>query len=80
VAWRHQSQPRCPRCDARHDGGPVHRLLPQHRYVCTRHRYWIGPPDAGQSATALDHPELVDVVSAQRRHLRLVRRQGAGAA
>ena len=27
-AWRHQPQPRCPRCDARHDGGPVTRLLP----------------------------------------------------
>jgi len=34
-AWRHQPQPRCPRCDARHDGGPVTRLLPHHRYVCT---------------------------------------------
>jgi TniQ len=25
-AWRHQPQPLCPRCDARHDGGPVTRL------------------------------------------------------
>ena len=32
-AWRHQPQPGCPRCDARHDGGPVTRLLPHHRYV-----------------------------------------------
>ena len=47
-AWRYQPQPRCARCDARHDGGPVTRLLPHHRYVCTRHRYWTGPPDAGQ--------------------------------
>src|SRR4051794_24099099 len=23
TAWRHQPQPGCPRCDARHDGGPV---------------------------------------------------------
>ncbi|MGO9500165.1 MAG: hypothetical protein ACLPUO_00940 [Streptosporangiaceae bacterium] len=37
-----------PRCDARHDGGPVARLLPRYHYVCTRHRYWIGPPDVGQ--------------------------------
>jgi putative transposase len=48
TAWRHQPQPLCPRCDARHDGGPVTRLLPHHRYVCTRHWYWTGPPDAGQ--------------------------------
>jgi len=37
-AWRHQPQPGCPRCDARHDGGPVTRLLPHQRYVCTRQR------------------------------------------
>lgn len=79
VAWRHQPQPRCPRCDARHDGGPVQRLLPHHRYVCTRHRYWIGPPDAGQPATPLSNPDLQDVVSAQRRHTRLVRLYGAAA-
>jgi hypothetical protein len=24
------------------------RLLPHCHYVCTRHRYWIGPPDVGQ--------------------------------
>jgi hypothetical protein len=46
-----------------------------HRYVCTRHRYWIGPPDAGQSATPLE-AELHDLVRAQRRHLRLLRRYG----
>jgi hypothetical protein len=77
-AWRHQPQPRCPRCDARHDGGPVTRLLPHHHYVCTRHRYWIGPPDAGQPATALG-PELADIISAQSRHLRLLRRHGTAA-
>jgi hypothetical protein len=79
AAWRHQPQPRCPRCDARHDGGPVQRLLPHHRYVCTRHRYWIGPPDTGQSATSLGS-DLDDIVRAQRRHLRLVRRHGTAAA
>ena len=78
-AWRHQPQPGCPRCDARHDGGPVTRLLPHHRYVCTRHRYWIGPPDAGQPATPLG-PELGGIVHAQRRHLRLLRRYGTAAA
>jgi hypothetical protein len=74
--WRHQPQPRCPRCDARHDGGPVLRLLPHHRYVCQRHRYWIGPPDAGQPAAALD-PEVGDIVRAQWHHVRLLRRYGA---
>ena len=76
TAWRHQSQPRCPRCDARHDGGPVARVLPHHRYVCTPHRHWIGPPDAGQPAAPLDSPELHDVIRAQRRHLHLLRRHG----
>ena len=80
VAWRHQPQPRCPRCDARHDGGPVQRLLPHHRYVCTRHRYWIGPPDAGQPASPLSDPDLHDVIRAQRRHTQLVRRYGSVAA
>lgn len=79
TAWRHQTQPGCPRCDARHEGGQVTRLLPHHRYVCTRHSYWIGPPDAGQPATPLGW-QLADIVSAQRRHLRLVRRHGFASA
>ena len=77
-AWRHQPQPGCLRCDARHEGGPVTRLLPHHRYVCTRHRYWIGPPDAGQAATPLG-PELAGIIQAQRRHVRLLRRYGTAA-
>jgi len=77
-AWRHQPQPGCPRCDARHDGGPVTRLLPHHRYVCTRHQYWIGPPDAGQPATPLG-PGLAGIIQAQWRHLRLLRRYGTAA-
>jgi hypothetical protein len=79
ATWRHQTQPGCPRCDARHEGGPVTRLLPHHRYVCTRHSYRIGPPDAGQPATPLGW-QLADIVGAQRRHLRLVRRYGSAAA
>lgn len=78
AAWRHQPQPSCSRCDARHEGGVVARLLPHHRYVCTRHRYWIGPPDAGQPATCLGD-DLDDVVRAQRRHLRLLHRHGPAA-
>lgn len=76
AAWRHQPQPGCARCDARHHGGPVLRLLPHHRYVCSRHRSWIGPPDYGQPSTLLDD-ELRDVVRAQRRHQRLVHRHGS---
>jgi hypothetical protein len=79
--WRHQSQPSCPRCDARHGGGPVARLLPHHHYVCTQHRYWIGPPDAGQPATELDPGpvEFDEIVRAQHGHQRLLRRYGSAA-
>jgi hypothetical protein len=77
-ALRHQPQPGCPRCDARHPGGPVTHLLPHHRYVCTHHRYWIGPPDIDQPATALGG--LDDIVRAQRHHLRLLDRHGPAAA
>ena len=76
-ALRHQPQPGCPRCDARHPGGPVTHLLPHHRYVCTRHRYWIGPPDIDQPATGL--AGLDDIVRAQRQHLRLLGRHGPAA-
>jgi TniQ len=74
TALRHQGQGGCPRCDARHLGGPVTRLLAHHRYVCTRHRYWIGPPDIDQPATPL--AGLDDIVAAQRHHLRLLHRHG----
>lgn len=79
AAWRHKSQPGCPRCDARHDGGPVARVLPHHRYVCLRHRYWIGPPDIGQPATLITDDGLADLVGAQSRHLRLLHTHGAAA-
>jgi hypothetical protein len=42
---RHLAQRACPRCTARHQGGPVRRLFAHHEYPCTRHGYWIGPPD-----------------------------------
>jgi hypothetical protein len=56
----------------------VTRLLPHHRYVCTRHRYWVRPPDIDQPATALGG--LDDIVRAQRHHLRLLGRHGPAAA
>lgn len=73
-AFRHAPQIGCPRCDARHLGGPVFRILPHHRYVCTRHEYWIGPPDIDRPGPALH--QLPEIVTAQRRHLRLLRRHG----
>jgi hypothetical protein len=79
VLWRHQPQPGCPCCDARHDGGPVLRLRPQHHYVCTRHRYWIGPPDIGQPGTPLHDDRLADIAAAQHRHRRLLTRHGSDA-
>jgi len=79
AAWRHEPQPGCPRCDARHDGGPVQRLLPHHRYVCTKHSYWIGPPDNGQAATRLGE-DLRELVEAQTRHRRLALRHGTASA
>ncbi|MFF7234672.1 hypothetical protein [Streptomyces sioyaensis] len=69
--FRHTPQTSCHRCDARHPGGQVTRLLLHHRYVCLRRRAWIDPPD-------LDHPavDLPDVVNAQRKHPRTLSRYG----
>jgi hypothetical protein len=76
--FRHEPQAGCPACTARHPGGSVFVLMPHHRYVCLRHRYWIGPPDIAHPAPRLD--TLPDVVAAQRHHLRLLRRIGWAAA
>jgi hypothetical protein len=78
LALRHEPQRGCRRCNARHPGGPVLQLLGHHDYVCTRHRIWIGPPDL------LDHPQpsldqLPEIVAAQHRHRRLLRRIGPAA-
>ncbi|WP_331758286.1 TniQ family protein (plasmid) [Nocardia sp. NBC_01377] len=75
--FRHRPQPGCPRCDARHPGGPVWRILPHHRYVCTRHHYWIGPPDNDSHGPSLRGNR--EVIAAQRKHLRLVQHFGPGA-
>lgn len=73
---RHVPQAGCPRCDAGHPGGQVYRLLPHHEYACTRHRHWIGPPDISRPGPELRCPELSGIITAQRRHLRLVRQHG----
>lgn len=75
LALRHEPQRGCWRCNARHSGGTVLQLFGHHHYLCTRHRVWIGPPDQA------DHPQpsldkLPEVVAAQHRHLRLLRRLG----
>jgi hypothetical protein len=77
-AFRHNPQISCPRCDARHPGGPVYRILPHHRYACTRHQYWIGPPDINRPGP--DIAAFPAITTAQRRHLALVRRHGWAAA
>ncbi|MEV6256825.1 hypothetical protein ACIHAX_32200 [Nocardia sp. NPDC051929] len=76
--FRHAPQPGCKRCDARHRGGAVLRVLPHHRYVCTRHGYWVGPPDITATGPSLTH--CPQIVAAQRQHLRLVQRYGWAAA
>lgn len=72
--FRHQPQIGCQRCDAKHPGGKVTRLLPHHRYVCIRHGLWIGPPDVDKPAA--DLADIPAIVQAQRRHLRIVRQHG----
>jgi hypothetical protein len=78
LAVRHEPQRGCWRCNAAHPGGRVLQLLGHHRYACTRHRVWIGPPDL------TDHPQpdlapLPEIVAAQHVHLRLLRRIGPAA-
>lgn len=78
LALRHEPQPGCWRCIATHPGGPVLQLLGHHRYVCLRHRIWVGPSDL----TGFPQPDLSglpEVVAAQRAHLRLLRRLGPAA-
>lgn len=78
LAFRHEPQRGCRRCTARHPGGPVLQLLPHHRWVCTRHRAWIGPPDQ-EDHRQPDLHTLPEIVTAQHRHLRLIRRLGFAA-
>lgn len=78
LAYRYEPQHGCPRCTARHPGGHVMQLLPHYRYVCIRHRVWIGPPDLlTLRCPSLD--TLPDIVAAQHAHLRLLRRFGPAA-
>lgn len=76
-ALRHLAQRACPRCTTRHQAGPVRRLFAHHDYLCTRHGYWIGPPDP----TRDDPPPLLaarlpELVTAQHRLRETERRDG----
>ena len=74
---RHLAQRACPRCTARHQGGPVRRLFAHHEYLCARHGYWIGPPDPTRDDPPLRlGGRLPDLVAAQHR----LRRTDAGTA
>jgi hypothetical protein len=75
--FRHVAQRGCWRCDVRHEGGAVVRVLVHHQFVCRRHRVWIGLPGPSMST---DLTALPEVVHAQRRHERLVQRYGWRAA
>jgi len=72
---RHLAQRACPRCTARHQAGPVRRLFAHHDYLCTRHGYWIGPPDPSRDdppqPLARQLPELAAAQHALRRTQRL---------
>lgn len=77
LALRHLAQRACPRCTARHEGGPVRRLFAHHEYLCVRHGYWVGPPDP----TRDDPPARLDgrlpeLVAGQRRLDHAYRRYG----
>jgi len=76
-ALRHLAQRACPRCTARHRVGPVRRLFAHHEYLCVRHGYWIGPPDA----TRDDPPpqlagRIPELVTAQHQLRHATRRHG----
>lgn len=78
---RHLAQRACPRCVARHEGGPVRRLFAHHEYLCVRHGYWVGPPDP----TRDDPPRrlaasLPELVAGQRRLRHAQGRHGWAAA
>ena len=78
---RHLAQRACPRCTARHQGGPVRRLFAHYEYLCTRHGYWIGPPDPSRDdSLTLLAARLPELPAAQRTLRRTRRRHGWAAA
>jgi hypothetical protein len=75
LALRHLAQRACPRCTARHQGGPVRRLFAHHEYLCTRHGYWIGPPDPSRDDPPRPLAVLAPELAAAQRTLDRARRR-----
>lgn len=78
--WRlfqHDARPACERCIQRH-GGPVTRFYRSYSFICLKHRAWVGGHPRGRhtSSRPLTISRLPEVLAAQRRHHRLVRRHG----
>ncbi|MFF6806243.1 hypothetical protein [Streptomyces sp. NPDC012616] len=69
----------CRRCVARRTGNPQQDVMvwmsKHHDQVCIPHRLWIGRA-VENPARQLDLTDLPEVVQAQRRHYRLLRRRG----
>lgn len=80
LVLRHLAQRACPRCTARHSGGPVRRLFAHHEYLCTRHGYWTGPPDPSRDDPPRQLAALVPELAAAQRTLDRTRRRAGWAA
>lgn len=74
----------CTRCTHRHRGGAVVLSVDDRRYVCVRHRTWLGTLGPGAplrhtTPAPVDVDALPEVMAAQRRLDRLHRRHGSRA-
>ncbi len=73
-------RPACRRCATVHTTAERNDIWHRHEHnICLRHRLWIGP-GADHPRDHVDVAAHPDVVHAQVRHLRLIRRHGHGIA